>query len=179
MQRDELLTVSNVLSFARIFLVIPLYYYISLDDQIATIIIIVLAVITDMLDGYLARKLGQVTELGKVLDPVADKICTGGGLIALSIYQGFPNWLTIIIISRDVIIIIGSIFLMGKLHLVIPSNKPGKITVFIVTLFALSYILKLTYIIKLLLILVVIMLVYSGVNYLIIFIKNFRDQNER
>ena len=70
-------TISNLFSASRIFLVIPMGYCLVLDfpyHRLWTAGIIVIAVATDFLDGFLARKLHQVTDLGKIIDPLADKI---------------------------------------------------------------------------------------------------------
>ncbi|KON28417.1 hypothetical protein AC481_01575 [miscellaneous Crenarchaeota group archaeon SMTZ-80] len=177
MRKQEIFTLSNWLSFARIFLVLPIYYYLSIDDKVFALILILIAIITDTLDGYFARKLGQITDLGKLLDPLADKICTAGGLIALSLYHGFPLWLTFVVIIRDVIIIIGSIFLISSKHIVVASNKPGKVTVFLVALLAISYIVNIAYLFKPLLVLVLLMLTYSVISYIIVFVKYMKNQN--
>ena len=105
----EIFTISNLLSFFRIFLVIPIFILIASNRQFILLLFIILAIATDMLDGYFARKLNQITMLGKILDPLADKLCVAGGLIALTLYKGFPWWLMIIIIVRDIVIVSGSI----------------------------------------------------------------------
>ena len=162
----EIYTISNLFSFLRIFLVIPIFYYLSVYDNITALLFILVAVITDWLDGYFARKFNQITELGKVLDPLADKICTLGGFIALTVYQQFPLWITIVIIARDVILILGSFLLYQHQHAVNPSNKPGKVTAFLIVVLAISYILQIKFIQIPLIILVAVMMIYSLVSYI-------------
>jgi len=178
MNKKEILTISNFLSFIRIFLVIPIFYYLVQDNRLLALIYILIAVITDILDGYFARKLNQITDLGKVLDPLADKFCTIGGLIALSLYQGFPWWITAIIIFKDILIMLGSLFLISRRHMVISSNVPGKITVFLIALTVIVYLLKIELLFVTLMLSVLIMLVYSGISYFKIFYRYYDIKDE-
>lgn len=89
----------------------------------------IIGAITDVLDGYLARKFNEVTEMGKVIDPLADKIVIG--IIILKLYlvgeiQSSYFWM---IILRDLLIFTGGIFVSKKLGRVLPSNMLGKLTV--------------------------------------------------
>ena len=130
MDKNQLLTLSNFMSFLRIFFAGPIYYYIALEENYIAIGFIALAMITDWLDGYFARKWNQITTVGKVLDPFADKVCTIAGFLALTIYQGLPLWITAVIIGRDVLIILASLVVIGKNNVVLSSNVPGKMAVF-------------------------------------------------
>ena len=177
MKIEKIFTVSNLLSFLRIFLVFPIFYHISKNESLVALIYIAIAIITDFLDGYFARKFGQITDLGKLLDPLADKICTVGGLIALSLYHDFPWWLTSVILIRDLFIILGSLFLMGKRSIIVASNKPGKVTVFFISLTAIIYLLRIEILFLPFLFLVTIMIIYSGIKYLIVFYNNYLQQN--
>ena len=114
MKKSEIFTVSNILSLSRIFLAIPIYIFIAKSETEILLAVLLIAIITDYLDGYFARKFNEITELGKILDPFADKICTTTGFIALTIFQGFPLWITALIILRDIIILLGSIFIFKK-----------------------------------------------------------------
>ena len=140
MDLKTIFTIPNLFSFIRIFLVLPIFYYISQNDNLMAAIYILFAFITDGLDGYLARKFDKISDFGKLLDPFADKVCTTGGFIALSLFQGFPVWITVVIIMRDILIATGSFLLMGRKKLILPSNKPGKWTIFSITLLGAAYI---------------------------------------
>lgn len=179
MKKKGIFTLSNFLSFIRIFLIIPIFLYLAEDNRVMALIYILIAVSTDILDGYFARKFNQITDLGKVLDPLADKFCTIGGLIALSLYQDFPWFLTSIIILKDILIILGSIFLISKRHVVISSNVPGKITVFLIAITVIVYLLNIEYLYFVLVLAVSVMLVYSGISYLKIFSRYYLVKNER
>jgi len=84
---------------------------------------------TDMLDGFFARKLNQVTEVGKIIDPLADKVAMAVVVVKLYLINEISAFFFFTIISRDLIIFIGGIIVSNKLGRVLPSNKLGKITV--------------------------------------------------
>jgi len=86
--------------------------------------------VTDLSDGYIARRLNQVTELGKIIDPLADKISVV--IIALIIYfKGLiPTWFFLIVILRDLLILSFGIYLKNKKKITLMSNYPGKLAVF-------------------------------------------------
>ena len=165
MRSEDIFTIPNVLSFFRIFFVIPIFYFLSRNENLTAVGFILIALVSDFLDGIIARRTNRITTLGKVLDPLADKINTAGGFIALSLFQDFPAWMALIIVLRDLAIIIGSIVVYKRRAIVSASNIPGKITVFGITLFGLSYIFRLEFLQSPLLILVLIMIIYSIVNY--------------
>ena len=73
-----MLNIPNTLSFIRLLLAIPICYFLYQEQYFLTVLFALLAILTDNLDGYFARKYNQITELGKIIDPIADKtiICT-------------------------------------------------------------------------------------------------------
>lgn len=81
--------------------------------------------LTDVLDGNLARSRGKITELGKFLDPVADKFMLGTAMISLSILDRMPWWITIVILTREIGITFFRLAVIKRG--VIPANKGGKI----------------------------------------------------
>lgn len=172
MQKRDIFTISNFISFIRIFFVFPIIHYIYLNQNIIVLCLIVMVMLTDFADGYFARKYNQITTLGKVLDPLADKIVVAGGFVSLTLYQDFPWWITVVIITRDFFIIIGSIVIFSHNKYVVPSNITGKITVTLISLLAFFYLIHITLFVLPLTILVFIMIVISAVNYLKVFFKN-------
>lgn len=179
MKKSDFFTLSNILSLLRLFLAIPIFIFISQSNTNLLLLIIFFAVVTDFLDGYFARKFHQITELGKILDPFADKVCTTAGFIALSIYQGFPYWITAVIIIRDLFILMGSYFIFKREKSVTPSNLPGKFTVFFISILAIIHILKWNDLFWPIVILVLGSILYSAYNYFIVFMKNFyHNKNE-
>lgn len=178
MDISTVLTIPNLLSVARIVLAVPIYYLLSAQSNEAALIVIVIAAVSDALDGYFARKLNLISDLGKILDPLADKACTTAGFLALSIFQGFPLWITLIVVGRDILIMLGAMFIIGKKNIVLPSNRIGKITVFLIALTGLIYILRIEAIIFPLEILILIFVLLSGINYLRVFVQNIGTKND-
>ncbi|HEX3073179.1 MAG TPA: CDP-alcohol phosphatidyltransferase family protein [Ignavibacteriales bacterium] len=130
----ELFTPSNLLSLLRLFLSIPLW--LSLDKigesynyRYITVLICLFAFVTDFLDGYLARRFNQITEMGKIIDPLADKVAMGVVVIKMYLLKELPEYYIFMILGRDLIIFLGGIFVTSKLGKVLPSNLLGKITV--------------------------------------------------
>lgn len=129
---QRLLTVSNLLSLIRALLTLPFTLVMLSDMPDARwwgIGLLALAALTDKLDGDIARKFGQVTEWGKILDPLADKI--GMAVLALVlVHLGLiPLWLMAVILARDLLILIGGLYLKARRGYVEPSNTLGKWTV--------------------------------------------------
>jgi phosphatidylglycerophosphate synthase len=84
------------------------------------------------MDGYLARKMDQITEFGKIIDPLADKICIGVIITKLFLINQLPAYYFFMIIGRDILIFLGGILLTKRLGKVLPSNMLGKITVLVI-----------------------------------------------
>ena len=132
-RRDRILTLANAISFSRIFLAIPLvllFEDISLGETgkywWAFILIIIIA-LTDFLDGYVARKADEITNFGKLIDPVADKICMMVVMIYLIITYEFPFLIFFItLVLRDTFLIIIGVYLMFSQDEVFQSNRSGK-----------------------------------------------------
>jgi len=123
------MSLPNALTLIRI-LLIPLFviFLISKSFQYA-LITFVIAGITDGLDGFIARIWNQRTDLGSYLDPIADKLLLASAFVTLAILRIIPSWLTVIVMSRDVLIALGFWVLTMTDHK--PTLKPrytSKIT---------------------------------------------------
>jgi len=121
----------NAITVVRILLA-PLFVWMLLADggddgwlRWAAAALFIVAIATDGVDGALARRRGLVTDLGKLLDPIADKVLTGGALIALSILNELPWWVTIVILVREVGITIYRFVVIRQG--VIAASRGGKI----------------------------------------------------
>jgi len=145
-KKKEIYTTSNLLSFIRLLMAIPFWILIgNLYEPGMRYVVAGLAVvgaITDVLDGYLARKLNQLTEVGKIIDPLADKIAIGAIVIRLFMIGEIPVYYFYLIIGRDLLIFIGGIFVSKKLGRVLPSNMLGKISVAVIGLVLLFIVLN-------------------------------------
>src|SRR5438552_8487299 len=104
---DRIATVPNVVSFFRI-LLIPVFVVLILHHgtEAAGLLLLGAVVATDWVDGYIARRTGQVTNLGKLLDPVADRLALAAGLVALVVRHAFPLWAALLVIVRDALILL-------------------------------------------------------------------------
>ncbi len=119
----------NILSLLRIALMPAVLFCLREEKTIPLLILMLLAVATDYFDGFLARKLGKISELGKIIDPLADKICLDSMVLALSLWRGFPWWATGLIILRDVLILAGGLLVIKRMKQIPVSNWPGKFAV--------------------------------------------------
>jgi len=119
----------NILSLSRIVLMPAVLFCLREEKTLPLLILMLLAVATDYFDGFLARKLGKISELGKILDPLADKICLDSMVFALSLWRGFPWWATGLIILRDVLILAGGLLVIKRVKQIPVSNWPGKFAV--------------------------------------------------
>ena len=93
--------------------------------RLLALALFVLAAMTDRVDGWLARRNNLVTDLGKLLDPIADKLLMGAALVCLSVLGNLPWWVTIVILVREVGITVMRFFLLR--YLVLPASKGGKL----------------------------------------------------
>ena len=106
-----MLNLPNLLSIVRVVFLIPFIYFLQQESYGWAFVILVLAGFTDAVDGAMARLLHQRTVFGAYLDPAADKILMTCSYIALSSFGLLPWWLTLLVIGRDVVIVLGVIFL--------------------------------------------------------------------
>ena len=109
-------------------------YFLLTENYLPAAIILVVSWLTDLLDGIVARKRNEITELGKIIDPLADKITIITLVVILFLKEIIPLWFLIITLSRDVLILLGGLYLKNKFQLVLASNITGKISVFIIGL---------------------------------------------
>jgi CDP-diacylglycerol--glycerol-3-phosphate 3-phosphatidyltransferase len=134
-------TLSNLISFSRFLVAIPvIYLHIQNDYQYdATIIVLILyAGISDYLDGLVARKTNTVSEVGKMIDPISDKLCAAA-LFIYTVWLGWvPPWFLILNVFRDSFIMIGSSFIKIKYGKVAMSILSGKIAVNVLALYWLA-----------------------------------------
>ena len=126
-RRDRILTLANAISFVRILLSVPLVLLLDANKLWQAFVIIILIVLSDYLDGYVARKADGITNFGKLIDPVADKICMMVVIIYLIIVYQLPFLLFFVILAiRDTFLIIIGVYLMFSQEEVFQSNISGK-----------------------------------------------------
>ncbi len=139
---------SNILSMMRIVFLIPIVYLLwrgasEPNYNLYAVVVMFFAGLTDTFDGWLARKLNQITDFGKVIDPIADKIAFVVILGFLSLTRPeFPVWFFLLALVRDVAIFTLGWFAKKKYGILFVSNLLGKTFVTIVAFMTLVFIVK-------------------------------------
>lgn len=193
MKNKEIFYVSNILSASRfVLLIIVVFFLTSNSDSryLYASLFIVIMWLTDILDGYFARSRNEISELGKVIDPVADKVSIITISLVMVMTGIIPLWFFLVIMSRDILILSGGLAVKKKTGKVLQSNITGKLTVFVIgfTLmnmliithflsqntnnFFLYHIEKLELYWKFLILISMMMIVISIVSYFRIFLKS-------
>lgn len=141
--KKEIFYISNSLSIFRILLVFPISFFLigTPEYRYIAVLIGIVAIITDGLDGYFARKYNQTTDLGKIIDPLADKILTGVVAFILVYQEMIPLWFLLVILVKDLLILLGGLYMKSKKKIVPQSNFIGKITAGIIAFYLLITIL--------------------------------------
>ena len=121
--------VPNALTMMRLVL-IPVFVIVFFSvpaeqDKIAALVVFAAASITDLFDGMLARKLNQITDFGKLFDPLADKLMVVTAMVCQAIAGVFPWSAIIIVAAKELIMVLGGLFLLNK-DVVVYSNLAGK-----------------------------------------------------
>ncbi|WP_233491680.1 CDP-diacylglycerol--glycerol-3-phosphate 3-phosphatidyltransferase [Blastococcus sp. TBT05-19] len=147
-QSVKVVNLPNALTVLRL-LVVPVFAVLLLQDdglddrdRYWAALVFGLAIITDRYDGMIARKTGQVTEFGKLADPIADKALTGTALIGLSILGLLPWWVTIVVLVREVGVTLLRFWVIR--HGVIAASRGGKAKTVVQSLAIALYILPLS-----------------------------------
>jgi CDP-diacylglycerol--glycerol-3-phosphate 3-phosphatidyltransferase len=137
----ELLYPSNLLTFSRLLLVAPTLANLRRPERRRVALsLIALAMFTDAIDGPIARSRGEVSRLGELLDPIADKLLIDGSAIILSQTRGFPWWVTGLLLFRDLGILLAAVVVIRRRARVTTAASAGKLTTALLTLAAVLYI---------------------------------------
>ena len=121
-------TVPNVLTMIRLLLVpvfVVVYFRTTAEPKYAALAVFAAASLTDMLDGFLARKLNQITDFGKLFDPLADKLMVLTAMVCQALTGVFP-WIAVIVVAcKELFMVLGGLFLLSR-DVVVYSNIFGK-----------------------------------------------------
>ena len=127
---EKWFNIPNILTFFR-FALIPLVIILVVQNKmIWALAAFLIACITDLLDGFIARKYNLISKLGIWLDPLADKCMALAVLITFTFCRIVPFWVTVVILAKEVLMLLGGFFALRNGHST-PSNKYGKIAAFI------------------------------------------------
>lgn len=128
---DRVLTIPNVLSFLRL-LGVPVFLWLVLVPQadVAAFVLLVASGVTDWLDGRIARATGQITRLGQLLDPLADRLYIAATLVGLALRAIIPWWLVVVILARDLVLAVVLALLKRRGVTGLPVHFLGKAATF-------------------------------------------------
>jgi len=179
--KGRFLTIPNMLTLLRLAILPFILYLIDRDlhGNLKTIFILLLIQgITDALDGFLARRLNQVSTWGKILDPVADKLTFDLIMIALVKY-GFPMMIAALFVVRDFVIAVLALFVILKYETIPKPNVLGKFNTFLIVFFILVFLIAPVEAYKLFYVPVLAALVMSGIIYYARWRKFVKAQNDK
>jgi CDP-diacylglycerol--glycerol-3-phosphate 3-phosphatidyltransferase len=163
--------IPNLFSLIRFVLVVPIWILLQKSDQTSNILLLAIvgfAILSDWLDGFFARVLDQKSDLGRLLDPLADKFLMVAGLVGFVIYREFPLALLLLLAYRDFLIAIGGILIARKSGEITESNFWGKANTTVVSVAGFFFLLIPDWIgTQVLLVLSYISILISGTSYLL------------
>ncbi len=142
-------TISNLLSLSRVFLLVPIFIFLRRGTEQNgnewAVIFMGIAALTDYLDGASARWLNQRSQLGRILDPLSDKVC----LLSIGIFLALPMrtypipwWFLGLTVLRDLLILVGTFYILGRFQHIPRSMTVGKWTSCFLALMLISYTLE-------------------------------------
>jgi CDP-diacylglycerol--glycerol-3-phosphate 3-phosphatidyltransferase len=129
----RLATLPNALSLMRILFLVPILYLLRRPDPASDLwafVLLLVAGLSDLLDGFLARARGEVSPSGKIVDPLADKILIGGLILYLAMARQFPLWLVALVLVRDLGLVLGAALFLHHDRVVFAADWSGKLTTF-------------------------------------------------
>lgn len=184
--KKENINIPNILSFTRIIIIIPFMLYFLSDDYLLSATMLALSGLSDMLDGFIARKLNQITKLGKILDPVADKLTLTAVVVCMGIKFPEISVFVVILIVKDLSMLLAGSYQLKK-GIEPPAAKwYGKLaTVFFYVSVIIIVALKAVYgitnpmISVSLLAVTSILMLFAVFKYLLIFLKLINEKNEK
>ncbi len=140
-ERGRFWTLSNVVSLLRVVLILPAVWLIALgaDYVWEAFGVVAVMIVSDWIDGWLARRWGEISQWGKILDPLADKVAVGAITIAMVVFKDLPVWLVLVVLMRDVVIFVAGMYLVRRHDVLLASNFWGKVTTLVLSGLLLAY----------------------------------------
>jgi cardiolipin synthase (CMP-forming) len=142
-KKDRIWTIPNALTFLRLALLVPILIFLSRGQRLPAVALILLGLASDFLDGVIARRFDQSSDLGRLMDPVVDKvnILAVGLLMILSPRYNFPLWYFLFLLVRELAVLLCGLIVVRKRKIVLESNRPGKNSAFFTGVCVFLYIL--------------------------------------
>ncbi len=140
-ERGRFWTLSNMVSLLRVVLILPAVWLIALgaDRVWEAFGVVAVMIVSDWIDGWLARRWGGISQWGKILDPLADKVAVGAITIAMVVFKGLPVWLVVVVLLRDMVIFLAGMYLVKRHDVLLSSNFWGKVTTLVLSGLLLAY----------------------------------------
>ena len=140
-ERGRFWTLSNAVSLLRAALTLPAVWLIALGPDYVweAFGVVVVMIVSDWVDGWLARWRDEISQWGKILDPLADKVAVGAITIAMVVFKNLPVWLVVVVLLRDVVIFFAGMYLVKRRDVLLSSNFWGKVTTLVLSGLLLAY----------------------------------------
>jgi CDP-diacylglycerol--glycerol-3-phosphate 3-phosphatidyltransferase len=124
--RGHIVNIPNSLSFLRILLIPGFIYYLHTGQTVPAIVIMIVALLSDWFDGQTARWTNEVSDMGKILDPLADKLCLASVAVYFLWKGALPAWFVLFVVLRDLLIFFGAAYIRHRHNVLTTSLWPGK-----------------------------------------------------
>jgi cardiolipin synthase len=176
-RRGDFLLVPNLLAIFRILLLPFIYYFLAQESRAGVsigVFLMLMAIFSDVLDGHLARKLNQITDLGKLLDPLADKLGLGIFVIFIIFHRGFPIWAAGLLFFKDFLTLVGALLLVKRKGLFPMSNNWGKLNSWVWAITVILYIVRFNFLKEIFLLIAIATVLNCTIQYLKMFIALYR-----
>lgn len=176
-RKRDFFLLPNLLAILRILLLPFIFFFLAQNTPsglVVAIILIALAVASDVLDGYFARRLNQITDLGRILDPLADKLGLGIFVIFIILYRDFPIWAAVLLFAKDLLTLVAALLMVRKKGFVLMSNNWGKLNSWIWVFTVVVYIARIEQIQQWFLILATVSVLNVIIQYLRMFFAQYR-----
>jgi CDP-diacylglycerol--glycerol-3-phosphate 3-phosphatidyltransferase len=136
-------TVPNGLSLCRLLFLIPILLFMAEGKRVSALVFILLGVATDFIDGWVARRFHQTSDLGRMMDPIIDKVnvLSAGLLMLLSPLYRFPLWYFVFLVVRELSVLAFGLWVVRKKGIVLEANRAGKNSAFFTGVCVLLFIL--------------------------------------
>ncbi len=173
---DTIWTIPNGLTVLRLLLVIPMILCLSRGHILPAAGLMILAVVTDLTDGLVARKLNQCSDFGRLLDPVVDKLAVVSVSLFLVLSPDFhlPLWFFVFVAVREIAVLSLSLMMVRRNSRIQESNKPGKRSAFAIGIAVLAFAVKWEPVAQVALWVAVLLTLYSTAVYFRLFLAAMR-----